>query len=242
MSLFADVPASSLADSCAFWAAVTASRPGRPSGEDGEYLPMDVDHGDRYLWLQRIGSPTPGWHLDLHVRDVDAAACAAAERDASVARTADGLVTLRSPAGQPFCFVAEEPQRTRRRPRPPAWPAGRSRLDQVCIDIPASVFDAEADFWAALTGWPRDGVRGRCQEFDRLRSPDHLPLGVLLQRLGGDDADGPRMHADLAAEDRRAECGRHEELGARVMLVAEHWTTLRDPAGLVYCITDRRPD
>jgi len=30
-------------------------------------------------------------------------------------------------------------------------------------------------------------------------------------------------------------------LGAEVVRVAEHWTTLRDPAGLLYCITDRDP-
>jgi hypothetical protein len=56
-----------------------------------------------------------------------------------------------------------------------------------------------------------------------------------------DDAGPARAHADLASDDVPAETRRHRELGAAVVRIAEHWTTLRDPAGLTYCITDRDP-
>ena len=68
-----------------------------------------------------------------------------------------------------------------------------------------------------------------------------MPVRILLQRLGSDDPGPARAHADLACDDRPAEVHRHVELGAEPVRVAEHWTTLRDPAGLVYCVTDRDP-
>jgi Glyoxalase-like domain len=49
-------------------------------------------------------------------------------------------------------------------------------------------------------------------------------------------------HPDLACDDVDAETTRHEALGATVVRVMPNWTTLRDPAGLSYCITRRNPD
>ena len=68
-----------------------------------------------------------------------------------------------------------------------------------------------------------------------------MPIRLLLQRL---DVDAPSVtgHLDLACDDRPAEVARHEQLGSTV--VADHgggWTTLRDPAGSLYCVTDRTP-
>jgi hypothetical protein len=147
------------------------------------------------------------------------------------------LIVLSTPAGQPFCLVRDE--RERRRARPRRWPAGQhSLLDQICLDIPAAAFDAECEFWAGLTGWP---PRRTSAEFVNLGRPAHLPLRILLQRLGSDDPGPARAHADLACDDRSAEVRRHAELGAELVRVAEQWTTLRDPAGLVYCVTDRDP-
>jgi hypothetical protein len=239
-SLFADVPSDRFDVALSFWGRVTGGRPGRPSGAAGEYVPLVPDDGgDRYVWLQRVGRPNGGWHVDLHVPDVASAAADAVSLGARVVRSSADLVTLDSPTGQPFCLVATDPGRTWRRPGPSRWPSGRSLVDQICVDIPRSAFDAECDFWAALTGRPRRG--GDVAVFDRLTGPADLPLFVLLQRLGDDDDGGIRAHADLSADDRPAEVERHVSLGAEIVRVAEHWTTLRDPAGLVYCVTVRRP-
>jgi hypothetical protein len=46
-------------------------------------------------------------------------------------------------------------------------------------------------------------------------------------------------HLDLSVDDVAAEVVRHTALGATVIRDADWWTTLRDPAGLVYCVTPR---
>jgi hypothetical protein len=46
-------------------------------------------------------------------------------------------------------------------------------------------------------------------------------------------------YSGSTGDDRDAETARHEAFGGDVRLRAEHWTTLRDPAGFTYCITDR---
>jgi Glyoxalase-like domain len=65
------------------------------------------------------------------------------------------------------------------------------------------------------------------------------PLKVLLQRTND---DGPvRAHLDLATTDQAAEVARLSALGAGVVRKTPQWTTLRDPAGLEFCVTRRRP-
>ena len=148
-------------------------------------------------------------------------------------------VVLRSPGGFVFCFVHEV---LTRRPWPTRWPQQHeSVVDQVCLDIPAATYDTECTFWSELTGWPVRGSVSR-PEFRHLVRPDGIPIRLLLQRLG-EPATGPVTgHLDLACDDRPTEVARHERLGATV--VADHgagWTTLRDPAGALYCVTDRDP-
>lgn len=177
--------------------------------------------------MQVVGDGPARAHLDLHVDDVPGQAQRAVALGAAVVHAEDGLVVLRSPAGLAFCLVVWQGEAVRP-------PGGRSLVDQMCLDVPVGVFDAEADFWAALTGWPRQP--GSRPEFDSLVRPEAMPLRLLLQRLG----DGPAgMHLDLACADRAAEVAGHERLGARVVAVHERWTTLRDPAGRWYCVTDR---
>ena len=172
-------------------------------------------------------------HLDLHVTDPRTAADRAAGLGAT--EVADrGYVVMTSPAGVPFCFVDHPASR----PAPPAtWPGGRSAVDQVCVDAPPSVFEAELAFWEALTGWSR--TRTDSPEFERLDG-EGMPLRMLLQRL---DDDGPAgIHLDLAADDRAAETERHVALGATVERATDRgFTVLVDPAGRRYCVTDRTP-
>jgi hypothetical protein len=239
-SIFADVPAADFESERVFWQQVAAARAGEPRGARGEFLPLRPDGGDPVVWLQRVDRPAErgGWHLDQHVPDVEAAAQSAVHLGASIERQRDGLVTLSSPAGQPFCVVVEDSGRVRCQGEATTWPEGyRTRVDQLCMDIPASVFDDEGAFWSELTGWSRR--HGERPEFDNLLPPLGLPVRILLQRLEG-AGDRIGAHADLACDDVPAETARHEALGAKVVRLDDAWTTMRDPAGLTYCITSRR--
>jgi hypothetical protein len=219
-----------------FWSGVTGYRPSLVRDEDGEYVTLLPPAGDEHLFVQRLGTGSSRLHLDLHVGDPVEAAAQAGRLGARVVAER-GYVVMDSPGGLPFCFVTQSASE----PAPAAtWPGGhRSVVDQVCLDIPSSSYDAECDFWWRLTGWePR--VSADHAEFRRLVRPPGQPLQLLLQRLG--EAGGPvRAHLDLATTDRAAETERHVALGAEVQEVADGWTVLVDPAGSAYCITDRTP-
>jgi hypothetical protein len=220
-----------------FWQAVTGSALSARRGPGGEFATLLPARGDACLRVQVTGDGPAGGHLDLHVEQVPAWAERAVGLGA-VAVLDDGeLVVLRSPAGIAFCLVPWHGERVR--PEPAHWPGGgRSVVDQLCLDIPAGGFDAEADFWADLTGWARRA--GSLPEFDFLVRPEHLPLRLLLQRTGGERAG---VHVDfacsLAGGGREVEVRRHVGLGASLVRVTERWTTLRDPVGREYCVTDR---
>jgi hypothetical protein len=240
MALFADVPAGRAETAGRFWEAVTATEALPAHGSHGEFVPLAARGEDPYLWVQQVdrGADDAGWHLDLFAGDPGSAAATAVSLGARRVRTGADLVTLTTPAGQPFCLVnGHEPQRhaTARQ-----WPGGHcSLLDQVCLDLPSPVYEDEARFWSALTGWERR--QADSPEFSLLAEPRNVPLRILLQRLGGADTGPPRAHVDFSCSDVGAEQRRHEALGAIVERVAEHWITLRDPVGLRYCITDRQP-
>ncbi|AGZ42556.1 VOC family protein [Actinoplanes friuliensis] len=210
-----------------FWEAITGAGLSPRRGPGGEFATLLPDDGDAYLRVQVVGDGPPRSHLDLHVEDVPAQARRVSALGATVVLDDGELVVLRSPAGLVFCLVPWHGEQVR-----PA--GGRSLVDQMCLDLPHAVFDAEADFWSAVTGFERRP--GSLPEFDFLVRPDGMPLRLLLQRVGGDEAG---MHLDLACDDRPAEVARHVELGATVVRSEPRWTTLRDPAGRVYCITDR---
>jgi hypothetical protein len=209
-----------------FWQAVTGSGLSARRGPGGAFATLLPAGGDAYLRVQVVGDGPARAHLDLHVEQVPAQARRAVGLGAAVVADEGDLVVLRSPAGLLFCLVAWAGEAVR-----PA--GGRSLVDQLCLDVPVGGFDAEADFWAALTGWERRP--GSLPEFDFLVRPEAMPLRLLLQRV-----DGPAgMHLDLACGDRAAEVAWQVELGARVVAVHERWTTLLDPAGRAYCVTDR---
>jgi hypothetical protein len=236
VSAFIDVPVDQVAASRSFWCAVTDSTPGPAAGDHGEYLPLHPAHGHPCLWLQRIGEGPAACHVDLYVDDVEAVADRAVGLGATRTSTDDGLVVLRSPGGMPFCLVTHRDQSVR---PDPVGPAGaRSVVDQVCLDIPPGGYDAECDFWSTLTGWERrDDPQS---EFGRLVRPPAIPYAFLLQRLD-DEQPAVGAHLDLACEDRDAVTRLHQTYGAEVVRRTSGWTVLRDPAGMTYCNTGRRP-
>ncbi|WP_305784555.1 VOC family protein [Symbioplanes lichenis] len=217
---FVDRPRPLLAAAGAFWAAVTGSR----AEPFHEHLRLVRDDADPWIAVQGVHAGPGGAHVDLYVDDV----AAVAARAEVVADHGEWCV-LRSPGGFLFCAVPWQGEH--RRPAP-----GASLVDQVCLDVSPSRYEAEVDFWAALTGWE---LRAFPPEFHRLVRPPGLPIHLLLQRT--DDEQPPSAHLDLACADVAAERARHESLGATFVAEFPEWTVMRDPAGGVYCLTDRQP-
>jgi hypothetical protein len=217
ITAFLDLPAASFEDGVAFWVAVTGCTVSASRGETDEFATLLPPAGEPFLRVQRIGSAVPGVHLDLHAPD--------------------GSWEVRtSPGGFAFCAntVAGGD-----RPEPLRWPGGHTSLvDQVCLDIAPGQYDEECAFWAAQTGWELAPTSAPYMR--QLVRPAGMPLRVLLQRR--DEGTGPvTAHLDLATTDREAEVARHLALGASIDGGGPRWTRLRDPAGALYCVTDRDP-
>ncbi|WP_333741223.1 VOC family protein [Streptomyces sp. IBSBF 2806] len=236
---FVDRPAALFERAGAFWAAVTDTRPSEPRGEQKEFVTLLPEGTDSCVKVQGVEGGAGGAHLDFAVEDVPGFVEEARGLGGEPVAVHDGWTVLRSPAGQAFCAVPWHGEAVR-----PAVVAG-SRLDQVCLDLPPSAFDAEVAFWSALLpDWSaRPGSR---PEFHVIEPPAGLPIRILLQRLdeerSADDGDGVPVsaHLDLACgADVDAVRVRHERLGARFVARHPHWTVLRDPAGGLYCLTGR---
>jgi hypothetical protein len=235
LSIFIDVPAASLDAAVAFWTTVTGAEVGDAVGDDAEFLPLRAPVGDPCVWLQRTRDDTRAFHPDLYVENVDEHAARAGSLGATVLSRQDGLVVLRSPGGLPFCLVRWRGQDDRPGPVGPS----QGLVDQLCLDIPPGRYDAECRFWTDLTGWELDDADPH-DEFRRLRRPAQVPHAFLLQRLD-DEQPSVTAHVDLSAVDREGETDRHVHAGAQVVERTRYWTVMRDPVGLTYCITARRP-
>jgi len=255
LTAFLDLPPHLHAAGSRFWSEVTGYAVSPPRGDQAEFTTLLPPSGDPFVKVQRTiavqrpdgSSPDrPSIHLDVHVPTAPDIA-PAAETAVSLAghvlhRSPHGYVVLRSPGGFTFCLVHEQ---LRVRPDPSRWSGDgqhESLLDQVCLDIPADLFETECTFWSQLTGWELR-TSGTHPELAHLARPDGIPLRLLLQRLR-DDPDGVvTAHLDLASSDRAAETRRHERLGAVIEQARPgvSWTVLTDPTGLRYCITDRDP-
>ncbi|WP_405588873.1 VOC family protein [Streptomyces sp. NBC_01092] len=237
---FIDRPAADFARAHTFWTAVTDTWLSDFRGEQGEFVTLLPGGGaDPCVKAQGVDSGPGGAHLDFAVDDVEEFVASALRRGADLAAEHDGWAVLRSPAGQLFCAVPWQGESV----RPPV--VRGSRLDQVCLGVPPSAFDAEVAFWGGLLdGW--QSVPGSLPEFHVLRPPAGLPVRVLLQRLGeerqGQERPTAGAHLDLACADIPATRARHEELGATFVAQGAHWTVMRDPAGGTYCLTGRDPE
>jgi hypothetical protein len=232
---FLDRPARRFERAVGFWAAVTGTRPSGLRGERDEFTTLLHDGADACLKVQSLdsadGDVEGGAHLDFAVEDVGAFVAAAREAGAGTVAEHEGWAVLRSPGGHLFCAVPWQGEAV----RPPV--VDGCRADQVCLGSSPSVHDAEVAFWARLTGWT--SVAGSRPEFHVLQPPSGSPVRILLQRFTD---EGPAAaHLDLACADRAATRARHEELGASHAATGARWTVMRDPAGGVYCITDRDP-
>ena len=235
VTAFLEFPADSFETATAFWRAVTGSGLSAPRGEHGENATLLPRDGDPYLKVRRVDGPG-GLQLDLHTDDMPALVGHANDCGADGRLRVGDFTALVSPGGFPFRVVTHPAGRTV--PAPVPWWGGTSLVDQVCLDMPTSLHEAESRFWAELTGW--EHTSGRFPEFSTLEHPYGQPLRLLLQRLDSDDGQ-VRAHLDLSSADRVAEVVRHRSLDAELVRDTGNWTVLRDPAGLEYCVTDRDP-
>ena len=227
---FVDRPISTFEWSAAFWTAVTGTGLSPRRGQDRQFATLLPPQGDPCLKLQGVHDDG-GAHLDLCVADPPAA-----DLGAVIVEAHHGWSTMRSPGGQRFCLVPWHGEATR--PEVVTGPDRAStRLDQVCIDLPPSLYDAEVAFWTAITGW--ECRSGSLPEFRLIKPPAAAPIQILLQRL---ETEQPTAaHLDLACSDPDTTRVLHEAAGAELVGRWPSWIVLRDPAGCVYRLTDRNP-
>ncbi|MFI7403174.1 VOC family protein [Streptomyces sp. NPDC049541] len=230
---FIDRPAESFTAACEFWTAVTGTRLSELRGEKQEFTTLLHGGADACVKVQGVVSGPGGAHLDFPVADERRFMRSAEALGAEVVADHGAWAVLRSPAGQQLCTMSWRAEAT----RPPV--VRGSRLDQVCIDIAPSLYDAEVAFWSALLPEWRSR-RGSLPEFHVLTPPAGLPVRILLQRLGEDRP--ATAHLDLACADIEATRAAHERLGARLVTRGSHWTVMRDPTGGTYCLTGRDPE
>lgn len=238
MQAFIDVPAAQVEDARDFWSSVTGWPPGQPWDGHPEFTSLVPPRGAPYLHVQTIDGP-PRVHLDL-AGDVERDPTRLEELGATRGQLGDRWQVMASPAGLPFCVCRDEP--SSRRPDAVTWPGGhRSRLVQLCVDVPSERYEQELSFWRGATGWADEPVDA--PEFHRLVHRTGSPLQLLVQRLGEDDeATQARAHLDLGTEQRAAEVMRVEALGARALRPGAGFTVMEDPVGLPFCVTDNSPD
>lgn len=231
-----DLPADRFDNASLFWRDVTATRFGQIHPDHDEFIHLLPAEGDMHLELQRIESGPPRVHLDLVVSDIPGWTSRAQSLGAQLV-AAPGHSVLETPGGVPFCVV---PHGTEAKRAPSIDPTLPHRADQICLDVPHDRFDEDVAFWSRLTGW--DVNPPLRPEFRSFAQPAHLPLRILVQQLGPDDDSGPRSHLDVSCGHHRAAVAqRHLAVGASLGSVHDHWTELRDPADMAYCVTDRRP-
>ncbi len=231
-----DIPADRFAEGSEFWRTASASTFGDVHPDHDEFIHLDPPDGDMHLELQRISDGPPGVHLDLLVDDIDGATDRATDLGARVV-SHPGHSVLETPGGVRFCLVPFGGESSR---APVIEHPATHAVDQLCVDVPFESFGSDVAFWSAFTGWaPNPQVLG---EFRSFAQPPHLPIRLLVQRLGAEDTIGARAHLDLSCGDRVATvAGWHETLGATVAQRRPHWTVMTDPSGMRYCLTSRQP-
>jgi hypothetical protein len=187
-----------------FWQQLTATRLSARRGEHQEFMTLMPADGDPFLRAQDSDGDTPGCHLDLHVHDVRAATDQAVESGAELVADRGTLVLLRSPAGFSFCLVTH--RQGVQRPKPVRFPTAGARagsfgslVDQLCIDVPAALFDSEVAWWSGLTGWlQRPGRRARVRisgASPRAAAATVVPApAAASRRAASDGAPGLRQH------------------------------------------------
>lgn len=107
----------------------------------------------------------------------------------------------------------------------------RSRIGVVLLDFPDESHEPAQQFWSDAVG--REAV-------PQPGDPLYASLGVIgtlkleVQRTG--PGTPPRVHLDVETDDVSAEVERLMGLGATIESQPEHFTVLRDPSGMLFCV------
>ena len=234
-----DLPAANFDAAGDFWTTMTNSTRGDINPDHDEFVHLHPATGDMHLELQRIDDAPARAHLDVVVDDIAAWTERAVELGATlIARP--GHSVLETPGGVPFCIVPATELGANAAKAPPIDSARPHAADQICLDVPHEHFDADVEFWSALTGWEVNPAK--FPEFRSFAQPEALPLRMLIQQLGVDDNGGGRSHLDISSGDHVHELAAdHEAAGAKVLDQQKYWTALTDPSGMPYCLTSRPP-
>ena len=156
LQLFLDVPRARWEESLRFWSAATGWAVSPARGEDDQFVTLLPPHGTPWVKLQAIDTDAR-IHLDLDSRDRDGEIDRALAAGARPAWVYEDVTVMRSPGGLLFCHTLAGPER-------PTLHRGDDDLvlDQVCLDVPGRLWEAEVAFWATMTGrTPRAIVRTR---------------------------------------------------------------------------------
>ena len=231
-----DVPPAEANTSTEFWSAVLGwpggpAWPGQPA-----FCSFEPPAGTAYVHRQ-VGDHGPRIHLDLEVDDVAAETGRLLDSGARLGDRLPDAQVMQSPGGLPFCLIGRQTHDT---PGPVAWNGHRSRLVQICIDSPPDRHDGEVAFWQVVTNgrW----VSGGDSEFTGKLFPDDGPVQLLLQRLGDETVGRPTSaHIDLGTDDIDDEVARVVELGATALWPGDGWQAVRDPSGMIFCVTGNPP-
>lgn len=148
MHAFIDVATDAVDTTCSFWTAVTGWPVGAPWSGHPEFRSFVPPAGSDYLHVQRIEGPSRV-HLDLMSHDIEADVDTHVALGATAVERYAQWQVMASPGGLPYCLVEE--RRERRRPPATRWPNGhRSRVAQLCVDVPAELFDGTDDVSAEV--------------------------------------------------------------------------------------------
>ncbi len=221
-----------------FWSAALGWPAGAPWPGHPELASLEPPDGSAYVHVQRAGT-APRIHLDVGSDDPSSTLAAAVAAGAERVGGAEQWTALRSPGGLPFCVLRVDPGAP---PPPVTWPDGhRSRLVQVCLDLPGRRVEREVAFWREVLGGRF--VASDAPEFvGKWHDDAGSPLQLLFQRL--DEVDGRvRAHLDLGTDAPAAEVRRLLGLGATDVGPGRGgWHVLTDPVGMPFCVTANAPD
>src|SRR5690242_14042254 len=108
----------------------------------------------------------------------------------------------------------------------------RILLRSFVIDVPSDVNDRERNFWT--TALAAQGRPAKIYPEYYVLEHGATPNAVAIQDIGTTD---PRVHFDIETDDMQAEVARLVRLGATEVDRRDDWVVLRDPAGLLFCVT-----
>jgi predicted enzyme related to lactoylglutathione lyase len=107
--------------------------------------------------------------------------------------------------------------------------AHKSRIGVIVIDCQTRDLSEAVAFWSAALG--REGRIDPDGQYAQFDGHAGYPK-VLLQKVDHE----PRVHLDIETDDREAEVGRLEALGAARVGDVKSWTVMQAPTGHRFCV------